>query len=183
MKKYLYILLSSLFFISCSTNNCIKAYIKNEIIENDKKQVISVLTDEKLKVATILTIYIGKKRGKFNTQAKTFNQKNYDYLVNKYKNDTIIEFWNKKECENFKFSKLIKMSEISNYRDSINKLNDKNKVYRYNLSKPILNNKQAFFAMFKTSSLGNVIEDCVIIMKKEKGKWVFIEKVNSSVLH
>lgn len=153
------------------------------MVENDKKQVISVLTDKKLETASILTMYIGRKRGNFNTQAKTFNQKKYNYLINKYKNDTLIEFWNKKECENFKFSSLLKMNEISNYRDSINKLNDKNIVYRYSLSKPIFNNKQAFFAIFKTSSLGNVIEDCVIIMKKENEKWIFIEKVNSSVLH
>jgi hypothetical protein len=221
MKKSFLTISISFLFISCSTNNCIKSYVNNELRMNS----ISVLIDRKINTSNTLKIYKGVNRNQYSTQAKLFNQQDYEYLIKKYKNDTLIdhwnkyqsskylvlqrakkqgkpydeneyekltkisndlfEYWSKNQSKSFNFSFLIKASEITKYVDSTNSLKNKDYLYSYSLSNPIFikSKKIALFSLIKSNESKNVIEDCVIIMIKEKGKWIFAEKVYSSALH
>ncbi len=184
MKK-IFICIIPFILLSCSSNKCIKNYLKEELTSNSEKKIISVLTNRKLKTSNTLNIYIGRKKGNWNTQTKFFNQKDYDSLIEKHKNDTLSDYWKKNESEYLNFKSLIKYGEINKYRDSIKIIDDKFEVFNYHLSKPIFisNKKLALFSIKITKQPKSIIEDCIIIMKKEKGKWIFLEKAHSPVLN
>lgn len=186
MKKVFVIILTlSILFTSCSSNNCIKSYFKERQINIKEKNVLSVLTDKKIDVSNTINIYFGRKRRDWSTQAKVFSMQDYDFLRKQYKNDTLIEYWSKKESKEFEFVSLVKKGDLSKFRDSISLTNQNLTVYNYNLSKPIFteNKKLAFFSILVTKQPSTTVENCVIIMKKVSGKWTFGEKVNSTALH
>lgn len=185
-KINLLFLLCSLSVISCSTkNSCIESYLKEDMANNKGKNVIPVLAIKKLRTSNTLKTYLGIKRGNRNIQAKSFDQNDYDLLYNENRNDTVTEYWSKKESGKFKFAALIDDDGLYKFRDSISSLGNSSEVYNYNLSKPIFikNKKLALFSVLVTKQPNTVLSDCVIIMKKENGKWLFLEKVNSASLH
>lgn len=184
MKRILINISLFFFFISCSTNNCIESYLKEKKSNNIGK-VASVLTDQKIDVANTLNVYQGRTRGQRDSRAKSFNQEDYDFLRKQYKNDTIIEYWSKKESKDFEFMSLVKRGGLSRLRDSISSTNENLDVYNYNLSKPIFtkNKKLALFSILVTKQPHTTIENSVIIMKKSNGKWIEVENVNSTALH
>lgn len=185
MKKVLFILSSLIVLVSCSTNRCIESYLKEDMQINKEKKITSVLTDKKLKVSNTLSIYMGRKRGNINTQAKSFDQKDYAFLDSKFKNDTTTEYWSQKQSHNFKFASLVKNGDLSKYLDSSNMSSNNSEVHNFNISKPIFikNKKYALFSLFVTKQPNSVVEDCVIIMAKKNGNWILLEKVNNSSLH
>lgn len=180
MKKiFIYLFIFSLY--SCSSNKCIEVYLNSEKKLN-KENYKLILFDRKIEVSKIIKIYKGFKKLNLNTQAKSFNQKDYEYLKNKYEKDTLIKYWNKKDILKLSFDSLIKYQD---YYKSYDSINETKLVYLYFLSKPIYfkNKNTSLFRIRKFNKYRNPEEDCIIIMKKKYGKWVFVEKVYNTDLN
>ena len=176
MKKYILLLLISLMLFSCSSNRPLSLFMKDEMNKNKEQKIISILYSRKTNPLDILNVYSGLKIGnRKSSQAKSFTQKEYDELYVKYKNDTIAEYWNKTDAEKFNFDKIIKYNEVISMNDSFEN-------YLYTISKPLFINEKALFSITITKGRNNIIENCVIIMKKEKGNWIFLEKVYNTEL-
>lgn len=90
------IFLISLALFSCSTNKCLKIYLKEEM-KNNKDNSISILRDKKSNSLQVIKVYGGIKRGKTIIKAKSFNQEDYDFIYNRVKGDTLASFWDKKK--------------------------------------------------------------------------------------
>jgi hypothetical protein len=210
--------------LGCSANNCIKNFIKDELKKNEND--IKILVDRKLSSDNSLKIYRGVKRDAYNTQAKSFNQKDLDFLIKVLKKDSLsinlwnvedekkyilikrtmkkglpydkneynnlliknkksFDYWKRKESSAFNFDYLIKYDDVYHFRDSINKINSNRVITTYYFSKPMFyNNKEsAMFSIYKTVGKNLDNEDFLVIMKKEKGQWILLEKVVNSALH
>lgn len=185
MNKIIISLIISLLFISCSSNRCIEVFMKDEIAKNKEQKITSVLFSRKSSTLKVLEIYRGLKIGnRMSSQAKSFNQEDYDMLYTQYKNDTILEYWNKNESKRLNFERITKINEISKNPQFLNDSSAPSETYFYSLSKPIFINKNhALFSLLVSKGVQSIIKDDVIIMKKEKGKWVFLEKVHNTDLY
>lgn len=196
--------------ISCSTNNCLATYTAQEISKNKKYNIISIINKRKLDNSRTLKTYFGINRGKYNTRAKSFNEEDFEYMIKNLKSDSInyeknkelivlerlklqkkhydekkfnilkkeindlIEFWSDKDIKRMGFK-----------NKSSNNDKNQNNIFEYSFSEPILtkNNKKALFSVSISKKNQNSYEDFLIIMQKTNGKWVFLEKVESSILH
>ena len=181
MKKQILVLILFGFIVSCSSNKCIKEYLKTEIDKNKQEGIVSILNDNKGKVNFVLEVYQELEFSSNKHISKTFDQKDYDYLSHLIKNDSKIEYWTETEQKKFEFEKLLiggfnKTSEIRDLEKSYNE-----KVIFYVISNPIKlkNSKTTIFLVNKLKGIGKHIEKAVIVMKKENGKWEFIEKIVS----
>lgn len=209
MKKLIYFFLITS-MISCSTNNCLATYTAQEISKNKKYNIISIINKRKLDNSRTLKTYFGINRGKYNTRAKSFNEEDFEYMIKNLKSDSInyeknkelivlerlklqkkhydekkfnilkkeindlIEFWSDKDIKRMGFK-----------NKSSNNDKNQNNIFEYSFSEPILtkNNKKALFSVSISKKNQNSYEDFLIIMQKTNGKWVFLEKVESSILH
>lgn len=162
-------------FSSCSITSPMKNYLQEEIAENSGKKLTSVLYDAKADTKTLLRIYSDINIMTSKPVAKSFNQKDFDDLRKKYSKETSTEFWNETDRDHFKFDTLVSVKNT--YKG--NKYN-KQYIY-YSLSKPILlNNKQIMlFYVSRSLSPKDGTSTFVVVMKKEKGKWIVVEKIYS----
>jgi hypothetical protein len=180
MKKII-CLLVVLSFLSCSTNQSINDYLE---IENMKsKNSYCVLASEKTLNSQTLQVYLGNRMQR-DSKPKYSNVEDYNYLKQEYKNDTLKEFWNKNELKNFKYQS----STWDEYLNHIEKLNDSkidSETYYYSISKPlhIKNKKIVIFYLSKRRTYRQPIDDFVVIMKKEKGKYIVLEKIHNTALY
>ena len=184
MKKPL-ILIGLFLLISCSSSNeCLKSYLKKEIYKNKNSRIESMLMDEQLATLKILSIYKGVKIHTMDSKAKSFDQKDYDILYNKYKGDSIKQKWTKKDSRSFGFKEIIGAKEIKNYSINEDFLTFQSKNYFYSTSNPIyINKSRALFWVIKFKPLNQIIESYVIIMKKEKKNWIFVERVEDQTFY
>lgn len=209
MKKLIYFFLIPS-MISCSTNNCLATYTVQEISKNKKSNIISIINKRKLDNSRTLKTYFGINRGKYNTRAKSFNQEDFEYMIKNLKSDSInyeknkelivlerlklqkkpydekkfnilkketndfIEFWSEKDIKRMGFK-----------NKSPNNDKNQNNIFEYSFSEPILteNNEKALFSVSISKKYPNTYDDFIIIMQKTNGKWVFLEKVESTILH
>lgn len=175
MKKIVLLISSCLILSSCSSYEPINLYIKEEVKKNKDNKIVSILYSNKPSSNIIPDIYNEKN---FKTKihySKTFNQLDYEFLKKKSKNDTIINFWTRKEQEKFGFDKLTDYSRTeSNFESDV-------KHVFYRISNPInlKKSKTTIFLISKSGGQRNNIETSVIISKKVKGKWEFVEKILS----
>jgi hypothetical protein len=181
MKKYIALVFSLVLFISCSSNKCIETYFKEEIkIKKEEAKTEKedyrkpVLFSRKGNLKFLVTIY---KRHDFFTKnklSKTYNDEVYNFLKTKSETDTITEYWTEKKSKVFGMDSIIFKSDYH-----IGKVD---RCTYYSISKPVyLKDKK--MVLFQVSSFidneGSSNEDAVIIMRKEKGKWIKVEKVIS----
>ena len=181
MKNFVSILFLSI-LLSCASNRPIEAYMEEEIKENNYNNVSSILIDKKRSEMSALDIYIGKNiGGKIFSRAKSFDERDFEDLNNKYQKDTLTKYWKTSDSKFFNFSSMILEKEVWNYPLQ----NNDSTIYLYHLSKPLYlkRKKHAMFSLLKSKGSRRIVEDCVIIMKKEKGKWVMLEKVYATSLH
>jgi len=182
--------------------------MKEEIHKNNNSKVVSKIDNKKLSKTDILKTYIGVNRGNYNTRAKTFTQEDYEYLKFKYYPDTISYTSNKelivlerakkqgKVYDIQKYEKLKKQSlkdikfwsdkEVKGFGFENLQIDVENKAaYLYSISEPIFtkHNKKALFFVSIFKNNDNSHENFVIIMRKEKNDWIFLEKVESTILH
>ncbi|WP_298151762.1 hypothetical protein [Flavobacterium sp.] len=174
MKK---LILFSCFFLitlnSCSTNKVLQQYIKVDIELNKTKSFATKLYDKKLLASKTLDIYLGTKIHEMNTRAKSFKQDDYDYLVNRYTDASMVANWNMRESKQLGFMDLVETN-----LPSTTSPNNKD-IYIYQLSDPLFtkDKKQVLFSIAISKTPGLFLDVYVVIMKKEKGKWVLVEKV------
>ena len=186
MKKILILFFFSFFISSCSTENkCIEVYLKNEREKNRFDIAYYTLFDKKTEVSRTLRAYSFKADNVY--KVKSFNEEDYIDLSNTYKNDTIIQFWKEKEIRKLDFSAIAKTENFSSKNNYINKVDTKSKIYYSSLSKPLFNknNKEVMFGLsiFEGAEAKNLIESSLIIMKKENGQWILVEKFPSIIMY
>ena len=181
MKNQILVLILFNFLVSCSSNKCIKEYIKTETDKNKQEGITSVLNDNKASANYVLEVYGELKYFTKIHNAKTFNQIDYDISTKLIKKESKIEYWTEIEQKNFEFEKVLiggfsKTSEVRDLEKSYNE-----KVLFYVISNPIKlkNSKTTIFLVNKSKGIRKNIEMAVVVMKKENGKWKFIEKVVS----
>ncbi|OYU81950.1 MAG: hypothetical protein CFE23_01195 [Flavobacterium sp. BFFFF1] len=174
-KKIILILFLAVLFQACSSNKPIEVFLKTEITANKEKGVKSLLFDKKKNNQDVLNIYAGKNLPKLSSKAASFLQKDYNYLMKIYWNDTTSLYWNEKKRKEFSFSELVLtkdwMRKMLPEKDTIK--------YLYNVSAPLFNkNKKLVIFSISISSPPIVpVAEYLVIMKKEKRRWVLVEKV------
>ena len=98
--------------------------------------------------------------------------------MRRYCNDSAVAYWGEKERKRFSFSELVLtkdwMRKMLPQKDSIKHL--------YSLSAPLFikGKKRALFSVFITSPPVVFVDEYLVIMKKENGKWILLEKVYSN---
>ncbi|WP_395075868.1 hypothetical protein [Flavobacterium sp.] len=180
MKKVLILVIFIIFsFISCSTKNCVETYMTVEKEKNKGQKTYSVLHERKGYSERILKIYAEFLLDNVTRQAKSFNQKDYDFLHAKYKNDSVPKFWKQTDVKLFRLDTILKHENIFKKKE----FKTQDEIIYYVLSNPIFINKNhALFSYAKSNKYGGVIDNCVLIMKRKNGKWVFFEKVYTDEL-
>ena len=196
--------------MSCSSHICLSTYTLQEISNNKKSNVISIINYRKLDNSRTLKTYFGINRGNYNTRAKSFNQMDYNYLRNNFIPDSInykskkelitlerLKLQNKtydekryntlkKESENFmQFWSEKDIKKFGFNTDSLNEKEKNYKIFEYSISDPIFteDNKKALFSVSISKKDSKSYEDFLIIMKKIKNKWILLEKTQSTILH
>ena len=179
MKNQILVLILFNFLVSCSSNQCIKEYIVSETSNDKKENIVSILNGEKSGMNYVLEVY-NELNLKTGEHAKTFNQIDFDILTKLIKKEPKTEYWTEKDKKSFNFQEII-IDGIKNRTEIRDLEKQYNNLILYSLSKPIYleNSKATIFLVSKTKGIGKNIEMAVVVMKKENGKWKFIEKVVS----
>jgi hypothetical protein len=183
MKKIICLLIV-LSFLSCSTNQCINDYFE---IENKKnKKSYGVLQSVKSHNSKTLSVYRGfsMPNSGYNYSPKYSNEIDYEYLKDNNKYDTLREYWKTNELKNFKFT-YSTSKEYSTYRDKMKQNKIQTENYFYAISKPLHIKKKniAIFYLHKTGLSRETVDDFVVIMRKEKGKYIVLEKMYNTALY
>jgi hypothetical protein len=184
MKNTVLIFALSLTFMSCSTNKCIEIFMRKEVQENKKNNIISILCYEKRKNNQTLDIYSDNNIIEHEKKiCNTYNKLDYEYLKNKHKNLSKIEYWTKENQTRFSLDSIVDVNKIEPYL--LSKYGKMIDIRYYVVSEPIyLKNKNTtLFSFYSLAGRSRGVEDALIVMKKEKGKWVVLEKVHSQVSH
>ena len=183
MKQLILIFVLSIALFTCSTKQGLKEYINKETFNNKEAGISTILFNRKPSSITSFSTYSAINYFNNKHFSKTFSQVDYDSLNKLSKKDTIAEYWTEKESKKFGFQEIT----FGGYGNHI-KLLDLEKKYNgklifYNLSNPLYlkSNKTIIFLVTKSKGLLSSLENAVVVMKKENGKWQFVEKVYSQV--
>jgi hypothetical protein len=174
MKKIILVICTIFSFISCATNDCVTVYMKTEREINNDQKTYGVLHERKGYSERILKIYSETPYNSEIPNAKSFSKKDYDYLYAKHKYDTLPKFWKETDVKLFKLDTMLK------YKNAYKNVNFKtqNEIVYYELSNPIFINKNhALFTFFKSHGPERTIDNYVVIMKREKRRWLLFDKV------
>jgi hypothetical protein len=177
MKNTILFLIIYLVTLSCNSIKPITIYLNEEIRLNKTNGYESTLIIKKNSINRVLKIYSDKEELKGrNYISKNYTDADDNYLLQKYSDDTITEYWTKKEIQNFNFD-----STITNRIKNIKHI----KNYYYGVSKPFFlkNRNIVLFNCNRSCCMLDPSVDFVIIMKKVDGKWVVLEKVKDQAIY
>ncbi len=190
MKKTVLIVIITFGIISCSSNQVIENYMLEEIRTNENKEMI--LLQEKTPFKKALYIFKGlnslERKNTFSYGgSKLCDSITYTELTKKYADETILKDWVKNDFQKIDFRMITnKNDSIMKYFRHLNKSGQNKEIFVYSISKPYFfkNKKYVFFSMNKGSNMTtSPIYNQVVILKKEKGKWIVVEKVETTDLY
>lgn len=177
MKKiFIFYIITSLFFTSCSSpNKIIQNYLTEEIKNDTIKD--NVLIEEQINFNEAIRVFQGMKViPKTNEEFKTIKQ-----IINQYSSETK-KSWKKNDFKKINFD-IINSDSVDVYFNKRLK-SFKNKYFAdkfnlFSISKPYFYNKNkfVFFYITKLQTLKYYKYKEVVIMEKQFGKWVIIEKI------
>lgn len=161
-----------------------------EIRTNENKEII--LIQEKSSFKNALYIFKGlnsleRKKAFSYGGSKLCDSITYNQLMHDYADDTIEKHWVKNDFQKIDFKIITRKNDsVIKYFRHLNKLGQGDKLFVYSLSKPYFfkNKKYVFFSIDKGSNMtSSPIYNQVVILKKEKGKWIVVEKVETTDLY
>ncbi len=183
MKKVVLVFMLVFGFFSVANGQIIEQYIKNDLKKIKKIDAISILCSRKENpIFSEINLDSIQKYNKFDN--KEMNKAYYDALITIVKKDSIDQYWNENDRKTFGFDDFYDSNDLKKNELHYSKYLPKEIIY-YELSDPIVfkNGKIAVFYIQRFATwIGGIFESSTIVMKKEKGKWVFDKKIKANLI-
>jgi hypothetical protein len=183
MKKVVLVFMLVFGFFSVTNGQIIEEYIKNDLKKIKKIDAVSILCSRKGNpIFSEINLDSIQKYSKFGN--KEMNKAYYDALITIVKKDSIDQYWSENDRKTFGFDDFYDSNDPKKNEFQYSKYRPKG-IIDYQLSDPIVfkNGKTAVFHIRKYATwIGGIFEISTIVMKKEKGKWVFDKKIKSNLI-
>lgn len=190
MKKTVLIFIIFFSILSCSSNKIIENYMLEEIKTNEDNEIILIQEKSSFKNAIYIFKGLNSLKGKKAFSyggSKMCDSIIYNELMQDYANETAEKDWKKNDFKKIDFKIMTgKNDSVIKYFGNLNKSTRSDELFVYSLSKPYFfkNKKYVFFNINKGSNMASSpIYNQVVILKKDKGKWIVVEKVETTDLY